>query len=127
MLQKLTHRLPWRKQPAGPPQPTARVKAGGASGADADNLRLLPGAGGGWNRTEYGEYYATSTPVYSAIRIRAEALTRPPVVVYRRAGSESGGLRLPSPWGRSTRRNNCWSGSTAGTLAPTCGAPPKST
>ena len=27
--------------------------------------------------------------------IRAEALTRPPVVVYRCAGSESGGLRLP--------------------------------
>ena len=96
MLQKLTHRLPWRKQPASPSLPMmARVKAGGVSGADADNLRLLPGAGGGWNRTEYGEYYATSTPVYSAIRIRAEALTRPPVVVYRRAGSESGGLRLP--------------------------------
>ena len=95
MLQKLTHRLPWRNQPASPSLPIARVKAGGVSGADADNLRLLSGAGGGWSRTEYGEYYATSTPVYSAIRIRAEALTRPPVVVYRRAGSESGGLRLP--------------------------------
>ena len=84
MMQRLTHRLPWRKRLAGPSLPSARVKAGGVAGADADGFPLLSGVGGGWNRTEYGEYYATSTPVYSAIRIRAEALTRPPVVVYRR-------------------------------------------
>ena len=95
MMQKLTLRLPWRKGPASPSNPSARVKAGGVSVADVDGLSALSGVGGGWNRSEYGEYYATSTPVYSAIRIRAEALTRAPVVVYRRTGTESGSQRVP--------------------------------
>ena len=95
MMQKLTHRLPWRKRLAGPSLPTARVKAGGVAGADVDCFSVLSGVGSGWNRTEYGEYYATSTPVYSAIRTRADALSRPPVVVYRRTGSDTGSHRLP--------------------------------
>ena len=57
---------------------------------------VLSGVGGGWNRTEYGEYYASSTPVYAAIRVRADALARPPVVVYRRAPAQADGQqRLP--------------------------------
>ena len=63
MMQRITHRMPWRKRLIGSSPVPARVKAGGASGADADGLSVLAGAGGGWNRTEYGEYYATSTPV----------------------------------------------------------------
>jgi HK97 family phage portal protein len=43
----------------------------------------MTGAGGGWARTEYGAYYTTSVPVYSAIRMRADALSRPPVRVCR--------------------------------------------
>ena len=31
----------------------------------------------------YGEYYAKSTPVYAAIRIRADNVVRPPLIVYR--------------------------------------------
>ena len=95
MMQKLSLRLPWRKRHSVPALPAARHKAGGVAVADVDGFSVLAGAGGGWNRPEYGEYYATSTPVYSAIRLRAEALTRPPVVVCRRAGSESGAHRLP--------------------------------
>ena len=95
MMQKLALRLPWQKRLAGPSLPPARVKSGGAAAADVDGSPLLSSVGGGWARSEYGEYYATSTPVYSAIKIRADALTRPPVVVYRRAGPESGGQRLP--------------------------------
>ena len=95
MMQRLTHRMPWRKRLEAHPTPPARVKAGGVAAAEADGFPLLSGSGGGWSRSEYGEYYATSTPVYSAIRIRAEALTRPPVVVYRRTGRDSGGQRLP--------------------------------
>ena len=93
MLQKLSLHLPWRRThtPSLPP----RTKASGVAQADADGLSLLAGAGGGWNRTEYGEYYATSTPVYSAIKVRADALTRPPVVVYRRTESQSGPQWLP--------------------------------
>ena len=101
MMQKLALRLPRRRPIATtarsrPPHESAgRTKAGGVAAADVDGFSVLSGAGSGWNRAEYGEYYATSTPVYAAIRIRADALTRPPVVVYRRTGSESGSQRLP--------------------------------
>ena len=109
MMQRITHRMPWRKRLIGSSPVPARVKAGGASGADADGLSVLAGAGGGWNRTEYGEYYATSTPVYAAIRIRADALSRPPVVVYTRGAD---GRRLPvgpdHPAARLLERVNRW-------------------
>ena len=111
MMQKLALRLPWRR-PATPSLALARTKAGGVSAADVDGFPMLTGAGGGWNRSEYGDYYATSTPVYSAIRVRADALTRPPVVVYRRAGSDSGAQRLPvgpeHPAQRLLERVNRW-------------------
>ena len=97
MMQKLALRLPWRRG-IGAPSPSRRAprtKAGGVAGADVDGFSALTGAGAGWNRPEYGEYYATSTPVYAAIRVRADALTRPPVVVYRRTSTESGEQRLP--------------------------------
>ena len=94
MMQQLSRRLPWRKghrHPAPPP----RRKAGGPAAADAAGpgaFPLLTGAGGGWARPDYGEYYAAATPVYAAIRLRADALARPPALVYRRA---PGGPRLP--------------------------------
>ena len=109
MMQKLALRLPWRKRLANRTIPQARVKAGGAAVADVDGFSVLSGVGGGWNRTEYGEYYATSTPVYATIRVRADALTRPPVVVYRRAAD---GQRLPvgpeHPAQRLLERVNRW-------------------
>ena len=95
MMQKLARRIPRPRRPAAPSLPQARAKAAGAASADVDGFSVLSGAGGGWNRTEYGEYYATSTPVYAAIRLRADALTRPPVVVYRRTVSHDGTRRLP--------------------------------
>ena len=96
MMQKLSRRLPWRRNPAAPPAPPRQLKAGGPATADvpaAAAFPLLPGgAAGGWARTDYGEYYAAATSVYAAIRVRADALARPPAVVYRRA---PGGSRLP--------------------------------
>ena len=92
MLPKLALRVPWRKPQAHRPDSLVTAKAGGPAAADADGFSVLSGVGGGWNRTEYGEYYAASTPVYAAIRIRADALSRPPVMVYRRAPD---GQRLP--------------------------------
>ena len=42
------------------------------------------GAGGeAWARPEYGRYMATSPSVYAAVKLRAEAVTRPPLRVYR--------------------------------------------
>jgi len=111
MMQKLALRLPWRR-PARPSSPSAITRAGGAAAADAEGFSALAGPRGGWNRPEYGEYYATSTPVYSAIRSRADALTRPPVVVYRSAGPEGGRRRLPvgpeHPAQRLLERVNRW-------------------
>ena len=36
-----------------------------------------------WARPAYGDYYATSVPVYAAINVRADAVCRPPLRVYR--------------------------------------------
>ena len=62
-------------------------KANRASAADADGFPGFTGSNGGWVRTEYEEYYATSVPVYAAIRLRSEALSRAPDVVYRTTAS----------------------------------------
>ena len=51
-----------------------------------DTLRMSGGIGAGgegWARPEYGRYMATSPSVYAAVRLRAEAVTRPPLRVYR--------------------------------------------
>lgn len=86
MMQRLARRLPRRSRRKGVGPAAPQRKGGGASTADIDGFSTLTGLGGGWSRTEYGEYYAASTPVYSAIRVRADALTRPPLTVYRRHG-----------------------------------------
>ncbi|MCE2501840.1 MAG: hypothetical protein J4G13_13405 [Dehalococcoidia bacterium] len=45
-----------------------------------DNLSALTGQPGqGWARSEYGRYMATSPSVYAAVKLRADALTRPPL------------------------------------------------
>ena len=68
------------------------------------------GSGGeGWARPEYGRYMATSPSVYAAVRLRSEAITRPPLRVYR---TESTGRRVlvePShPVTRLLERVNPW-------------------
>ena len=37
-----------------------------------------------WAPSHYAAYFATSAPVYSAVRLRADAIARPPLRVYRR-------------------------------------------
>ena len=59
--------------------------------ADERLAGLASDTGGGWARPEYGRYMATSPSVYAAIKLRADALTRPPLRVYRTG--ESGGRR----------------------------------
>ncbi len=68
------------------------------------------GAGGeGWARPEYGRYMATSPSVYSAVRLRAEAVTRPPLRVYRTEPSGRRVLVEPShPVARLLERVNPW-------------------
>lgn len=71
---------PWEKRPVQ----AAEQRANRAAAADIDWFKGFSGPGAGWARTEYAEYYATSVSVYAAVRLRAEALSRPPLVVHRR-------------------------------------------
>ena len=59
---------------------------------DSDWLSGTSGASGSWASSEYGNYYATSVSVYAAIKLRAEALGRPALVVSRLT---SQGVKIP--------------------------------
>ncbi len=75
---------------AGPA--AVQQRANRASGVDVDWLQEAAGPGAGWSRTEYGEYYAASVSVYAAIKLRSEALSRPKLLIRRRAAD---GTLLP--------------------------------
>ena len=49
----------------------------------AADILNVGGVGADWAPPVYGEYYARSIPIYSAIKIRADNVVRPPLVVYR--------------------------------------------
>ncbi len=106
---RLVPGFPHRLLPGSRSSPSAVQKTNRATAADIDGFPSFAGSNGGWARTEYGEYYATSVPVYSAIRLRADALTRAPAVVYRT--TESGGkVRVgpDHPAQRILERVNRW-------------------
>ena len=54
-----------------------------AGSADLDPMTETFGKGGGWANPEYGNYYASSVSVYAAIKLRADAVSRPAVRLYR--------------------------------------------
>ncbi|MXZ92761.1 MAG: phage portal protein [Chloroflexi bacterium] len=61
-----------------------KVNRAAAHRLPGDELGAGVGAGGeDWARPEYGRYMATSPSVYAAVKLRAEAVTRPPLRVYR--------------------------------------------
>ena len=80
------------------------------------------GGGSGWARPEYGRYMATSPSVYAAIKLRADAVTRAPLLAYRNgggsgpgggvSGSGNGGLRTrvdaSHPLAQLLERVNPW-------------------
>ena len=65
-----------------------------ATRADLDPSLEIFGAPTGWTNPDYGAYYATSVSVYAAIKLRADAVSRPPVRVYRVGDN---GAKLPAP------------------------------
>ena len=73
------------------PAAAVQQRSNRAAASDLDHFQGLTGAGSGWARTEYGDYYATAVSVYAAVKLRADALSRPPVHVFRRT---AGGTRL---------------------------------
>ena len=58
-----------------------------ATAVDVDRYKETSGIGQDWAKKAYGDYYAISVPVHAAIKIRSEAISRPPLVV----------LQQPSP------------------------------
>ena len=86
---RLVARTPAHRQPGG----LSRVeRSNRAAASDLDGSSTLSGTSRGWAATEYGQYYATSVPVYAAIKMRADALARAPAVIYRHA---SDGKKTP--------------------------------
>lgn len=71
---------PWEKRPGG----AVQQRVNRAAAVDVDWFNGLSNPGAGWARTEYAEYYASSVSVYAAVRVRAEALSRPQLVANRR-------------------------------------------
>ena len=55
-----------------------------AAASDIHPFQEVMGSGNGWARPEYGSYYASSVSVYSAIKLRADAVSRPPARLFRR-------------------------------------------
>ena len=58
------------------------------------------GVGQSWMPISYGEYYPKSALVYSAVKVRQDAIAQVPLKVYRRVGSA--GRRLPASLGPRT-------------------------
>ena len=78
----------------GPPSPRGSVqRANRAAAAERRPAEERLPAAEGWARPEYGRYMATSPSVYAAVKLRADAVTRPPSLVYRHDGG-GGGERL---------------------------------
>ncbi len=66
----------------------ARLRVGGKNQKANRSTRITvdrfdgtEGIGGDWSSSRYGEYYATSAAVYAAVRTRADAVGRPPLLV----------------------------------------------
>ena len=55
--------------------PTVR-KTNRTTSVDVDRSGETSGIGQDWAKRAYGEYYATSVPIYSAIKVRSEALAQ---------------------------------------------------
>ena len=79
-LERLRGRL--RLSQTGPAE--IQQRANRAASADVDWFEETTGPGASWANSAYGEYYASSVSVYAAIKLRADALSRPELKVYRR-------------------------------------------
>ena len=83
----------------GPPENLVQ-RRNRAGSADLDPISSTFGRGGGWANPEYGAYYASSVSVYAAIKLRADAVSRPAVRLYRTTpdnpGRRQAGGRAPA-------------------------------
>ena len=87
-MQRLINRImPADRGAAGRAAPHAGANAGpraGANDALSDALAAALSSGSSdWSPTHYAGYFAASAPVYAALRLRADAVARPRLLVYR--------------------------------------------
>ena len=75
----------WLPGPERAPTDRIRQRANRAAGVDLDWFQGMASPGPSWARREYGEYYASSVSVYSAVKLRAEAVSRPNLLIHRRS------------------------------------------
>ena len=119
--------------PGGPTTPNGVIqRANRATASDYDRLHQTAGVGGDWAKSVYGEYYATSVSVYSAIKLRADAMARAPSPssappLARTAPEQAHRDQAVSPPAPTTPSSNSSTTSTLGTPAATSGAPPRLT
>ena len=73
------------------PRLPRRERAGLAARPPAEAWEQGLGLPSSWAPATYGEYYPRSALVYSAIRVRQDAVVRAPLSVYRRSGARGGG------------------------------------
>ena len=73
------------------PRLPRRERAGRAARPPAEAWEQGLGLTSSWAPATYGEYYPRSALVYSAIRVRQDAVVRAPLSVYRRSGARGGG------------------------------------
>ena len=86
-----------------------RRQAGPGAGRGLARIRDGVSAGPEWQQPAYGEYYARSADVYAAVRLRAESVARPRIVVRRRDAEGAGRPVEPShPVQRLLERPNPW-------------------
>jgi HK97 family phage portal protein len=77
--------------------------------ADVQVHEVTQGISNAWTPTTYGEYYPASVPLYSAIRVRAEALGRTPWAVFQETtGQEIIPLPESHPLARTFAQPNPW-------------------
>lgn len=63
-------------------------KANRSTRVTVDRLDAVDGIGGEWASAKYGDYYATSSAVYAAVRTRADAVGRAELRVEKLTGSD---------------------------------------
>lgn len=56
-----------------------------AAASDMLPFQEMFGSGDSWAKTEYGSYYATSVSVYAAVKLRADAVSRPTLRIFRQS------------------------------------------
>ncbi len=74
----------WRRRDGGEIEEYRRRGYSSRRLNDWLSIPLVTGGGIDWSATNHEDYYASSSAVHAAVRVLAEAISRPPLEVWRR-------------------------------------------